>query len=118
MHSQILPFRAPMGYQNSMSGSAGPADDGAISPDRMDARVFAGEPLPSSPPAEVLEEIAAARRTNEELCAHGRRVRFTQDEQSGCPRVELLDDQGKMLRTLSIAEALDMAAGKPLATEV
>lgn len=119
MNSPILPVQGPSGYKNHMSAShaGSSADGGAFRSELASAHAYATEPLPDTPPPEVLEEIAAARRTNEELCAHGRRVRFTQDEQSGCPKVELLDEQGKMLRKLSIAEALDMAAGKPLSPE-
>lgn len=120
MSSPILPVQGPLGYKNPMSPShLGSAEGVAFRSElAASAHAYATEPLPDTPPSEVLEEIRAARRTNEELCARGRRVRFTQDEQSGCPKVELLDEQGNMLRKLSIAEALDMAAGKPLSPEI
>jgi hypothetical protein len=66
-----------------------------------------------TPPPELLEEIAAASRTNEQLRASGRQVRFIQDG-NGQITIELQGAEGEMLRSLSIAEALDMAAGKPL----
>lgn len=65
------------------------------------------------PPPELLEEIAAAARTNERLRASGQNVAFIQDEHSGRVTIELRDGDGALLRTLSVVEALDLAAGKP-----
>ncbi len=70
--------------------------------------------LPASPPQEVLEEMASAAQTYEALCSQGRELRFARDEQSGRTRIEVRDRAGNVLKTLSHAQALALAAGTPL----
>jgi hypothetical protein len=70
--------------------------------------------FPSSPPQEVLEEMGSASHTYEALSAQGRELRFARDEQSGRTRIEVRDRAGNMLRTLTHAQALALAAGTPL----
>jgi hypothetical protein len=70
--------------------------------------------LPSSPPQEVLDQMASAARTHEELSAQGRELRFSRDERSGRTKIEVRDRGGNVLRTLSPAQALEVAAGAPL----
>jgi hypothetical protein len=70
--------------------------------------------IPSSPPPEVLDQMASAAQTHEALSAQGRELRFSRDEQSGRTRIEVRDRSGNVLRTLSPAEALAVAAGAPL----
>jgi hypothetical protein len=62
----------------------------------------------------VLEEMAGAAHTYEALSAQGRELRFARDEQSGRTRIEVRDRAGNVLRTLSPAQALALAAGTPL----
>ena len=116
MSSPIPPIHGPSG--SHISGSPAPARgcDGTSFRSELEAgRLEAlGRAHSDAPPPEVLEEIAAAARTNEQLRASGRHVRFTEDEHSGRIGIELQGSEGKMLRELSIAEALDLAAGKRL----
>jgi hypothetical protein len=70
--------------------------------------------LPSSPPQEVLDQMAGAARTYEALSSQGRELRFARDEQSGRTRVEVRDRAGNVLKTISPAQALAVAAGAPL----
>ncbi|HEX5308095.1 MAG TPA: hypothetical protein VFW38_03350 [Solirubrobacteraceae bacterium] len=72
----------------------------------------AGETSTQCPPPELLEEIALAARTNDRLRASGQNVAFIQDEHSGKLTIELRGGDGSVLRTLSVSEALDLAAGK------
>ncbi|MCW3019708.1 MAG: hypothetical protein JWN10_2016 [Solirubrobacterales bacterium] len=65
------------------------------------------------PPPYVLEQIAAAGRIDEELRDGGRQLRFLTAE-DGRTRIELQDRDGNPHRTLSVAEALELAAGRPL----
>ncbi len=67
-----------------------------------------------SPPAEVLEQMAQAARTYEGLSAQGRELSFVRDHASGRTTVEVHDRLGNLLKRLSLAEALDVAAGAPL----
>ena len=70
--------------------------------------------FPSSPPPEVLDQMGNAARTYEALCSQGRELRFARDEQSGRTRIEVRDRAGNVLKTLSPAQALALAAGTPL----
>jgi hypothetical protein len=70
--------------------------------------------MPPSPPQEVLEQMAGAARTYETLSSQGRELRFARDEQSGRTRVEVRDRAGNVLKTLTHAQALALAAGTPL----
>lgn len=72
------------------------------------------ETFPSSPPQEVLDEMDGAARIHDSLRAMGRELRFAHDEQSGRMTIQVRDHGGRVLRTISPSEALDIAAGKPL----
>jgi hypothetical protein len=113
MSSPILPTESPQGSPPPTPSAPGGGSGGVAFESELRAheQVLAG--ADEAPPPEVLEEIAAAGRTNEELRAAGRQVRFIQDESQNIT-IELRGPQGELLRTLSVAEALDLAAGKPL----
>ncbi len=70
--------------------------------------------LPSSPPPEVLEQMADAAQRYDELTSQGRELRFARDAESGRTRIEVRDRAGHLVKTLSPAQALDVAAGAPL----
>lgn len=70
--------------------------------------------LPLSPPEEVLDQMAHAARIHGELSSQGRELRFSRDAQSGRTRIEVRDRGGNVLKTLSPAQALEVAAGAPL----
>ena len=58
--------------------------------------------------------MAGAAQTYQALSAQGRELRFARDEQSGRTRIEVRDRAGNVLRTLTQAQALALAAGTPL----
>lgn len=70
--------------------------------------------FPSGPPPEVLEEMASAARAHDALRAQGRELHFAHDAGSGRMTVQVRDNSGHVLRTISPSEALEVAAGKPL----
>jgi hypothetical protein len=70
--------------------------------------------IPSSPPPEVLEQMAGAARIYERLSAQGRELRFAREPSSGRTTIEVRDRRGNFLQRLSPAQALDVAAGAPL----
>jgi uncharacterized FlaG/YvyC family protein len=70
--------------------------------------------FPSSPPQSVLDEMASAARVHDTLRAQGRELHFAHDAQSGRMTIEVRDNGGHVLRTISPSEALEVAAGKPL----
>jgi hypothetical protein len=76
-------------------------------------RALSDEPLETSPPHEVLDQIEAAGRISRQLRESGHEMRFSV-EQGGRVRIELEDREGKTVRSLLATEALDIAVGKPL----
>ena len=72
------------------------------------------EAIPSSPPPEVLAQMASAARTYDQLSSQGRELRFARDADSGRTTIEVRDRSGNVLKRLSPAQALDVAAGAPL----
>jgi hypothetical protein len=65
--------------------------------------------LPSAPPPEVIAQTAGA--TYENLRAQGYEVHYSYDEQSHKTTVQLRDASGTVVKTLSPAEAVDLAMG-------
>jgi hypothetical protein len=74
---------------------------------------LAGDPPAGDPPPEVMDQIAAAGRISRQLHESGHELRFS-DDPGGRVTVELRDREGNAVRTMKIAEALEIAAGKPL----
>ncbi|HEY4809466.1 MAG TPA: hypothetical protein VIH71_00265 [Solirubrobacteraceae bacterium] len=66
------------------------------------------------PPPELLEQIAVAGAIEEQLRESGRQLRFSLQANGERTRIELVDCDGNVMRRLSTAEALELAAGKPL----
>jgi hypothetical protein len=66
------------------------------------------------PPQDLLEQIAAAAGFEERLREGGHHLRFHTEAHGTPPRIELHDRDGNAVRTLSTAEALELAAGVPL----
>ncbi len=65
-----------------------------------------------TPPPEVLDQMAHADEINSRLRAEGREVRFAISSDGCSLQIELCDSHGKLLRTLSIAEAAALAEGE------
>jgi hypothetical protein len=75
-------------------------------------RVELSSDIPASPPLDVLEQVAVAGRTLEELHERGRELRFATDHPAGSLVIEVRDLDGNVLRTIGPAEALDIAMGE------
>jgi hypothetical protein len=126
MTSQILPFNGP----STPSGSSRkvPFTRG----DRSEPTTFESELAASDrvlwskaggaaegladggvPPTEVLDQIAAAGRISRQLGESGHELRFSEGE-GGRVKVELADSEGNTVKSMSVSEALEIAAGKPL----
>jgi hypothetical protein len=116
MSSPIAPIQnpagaAPLGAAAASARAAGaPAPPGAAA---LQSSV-ALDAIPSSPPPEVLDQMAGAAQVYERLSAQGRELRFARDEASGRTTIEVRDRRGNILKRLSPAQALDVAAGAPL----
>ncbi len=116
MSSPITPSQGPIVAQpvrptNAARASTAPQGTGA--PFALEPTLSLGA-FPSSPPPEVLDQMGSAAHTYETLSAQGRELRFARDEQSGRTRIEVRDRAGNVLRTLTHAQALALAAGTPL----
>jgi hypothetical protein len=94
---------ASRGARTRASGNAARA--GSVAP------AASVQAIPSSPPAAVLEQMAQAHHIYEQLAAEGKSLHFDHD-QAGRATVEMRDSNGAPLRTLSLSEALDLAAGE------
>lgn len=115
MSSPITPVQGPLGLSNPMS----------IPEDLLlDMAAFASELMEGDyaldcelalggPPPEVLDQMAEAGRISRQLRECGHELRFS-TEQGEPVTVELQDREGKTVRRMLVAEALEIAAGKPL----
>jgi hypothetical protein len=65
------------------------------------------------PPPEVLDQIAAAGRISRQLRESGHELRFSEGR-GGRVTVELSDREGNTVKSMSVSEALEIAAGKPV----
>lgn len=77
-----------------------------------DFRVTLSQEL-EGPPPEVRAQVRDAARRWEELRAMGRELRFERDEETGRIVVQVLDLEGRVLRTVPPSEALEIAMGAP-----
>jgi hypothetical protein len=69
------------------------------------------------PPPEVLDQIALAGEIEEMLRADGEQLHFPATAAGERIRIEVHDRQGALLRTLSVAEALEIASGTAAGSE-
>lgn len=95
----------PITLSAAVSAAQDPADERVI---------YTDDPAAGSPPAEVLLEVRHAAEAHERLRESGRTVRFETSPEGGPPTIELCDADGCPCRRLSPAEAIDLAAGRPL----
>jgi hypothetical protein len=116
MSSPILPPQGPTSSRPPLAPSSSrhltsvsPSAPAAGSEPTVSVDTF-----PSSPPPEVLDQMAAAAATYESLRAQGHELHFGHDPQSGRLAIELHDRDGNAVRDVSPSEALELAGGKPL----
>jgi hypothetical protein len=127
MNSPIMPITGPLDLAATASTAEhlGPVDLAATASSADDVSALVSEltdseatfaPLASrgAPPPHVLEEIAAAAAVHEQLRERGRHMRFFTATPGEHARLEIRDDDGKLVRTVSIAEAVELAAGRRL----
>ncbi len=116
MSSPITPSQGPVAAQPvrpTDAARAPAAHRGTRAPFALEPTVSLSA-FPSSPPQEVLDQMGSAAHTYETLSSQGRELRFARDQQSGRTRIEVRDPAGNVLRTLTHAQALALAAGTPL----
>lgn len=116
MSSPILPPQGPTSSRPPLAPSA----SRRLTSVNPSAATVGSEPtvsvdtFPSSPPPEVLDQMAAAASAYESLRAQGHELHFSHDLQGGGIAIELHDREGNVVRNVSPSEALELAGGKPL----
>ncbi len=93
------------------SPSAAPTDVSARDFDRDEPSI---EETESSPPPEVLDQMARADEINSRLRERGLELVFALSADGGSLQIELRDSSGHLLRVLTAAEAADLASGGDL----
>jgi hypothetical protein len=83
---------------------------GGTRPASVDSSVSL-EAVPATPPQEVLEQMAEAGQRYEALSAQGQELHFTRDADGNVATLEVRGAGGEVLKSLSLAEAVDLAAG-------
>jgi hypothetical protein len=112
MSSPIVPLQSTAAGTPVRAGTAAEHPTCSFA-EALDSSV-ALEAIPSSPPPEVLDQMASAAQTYERLSSQGRELRFAREQSSGRMTIEVRDRGGNVLKRLSPAEALEVAAGAPL----
>jgi len=115
MSSPILPVEGPSGPPVDVPSATTSAEDiGAFASALAEGETtLALAASRGGPPPEVLGQIAAAATVAERLREGGHQLRFMPAEPGGRTRIEIHDRDGNVVRTLSIAQALEIAAGNP-----
>jgi hypothetical protein len=116
MSSPILPIRGLSGLPTDMPSVATSTEDIDALVSEMTASGPSRGVIASrgGPPPDLLEQIAAAGEIEEQLRSGGHRLRFSSMPSGQRTLIEVCDCDGNAVRTVSAAEALDIAAGKPL----
>ena len=98
VHPAVGPVAADAGAPRRATAPAGPP---AVTADVVS----------STPPDEVLDEVADAARRAEEFAERNRELHFAKDPSSGRIVVQVRDLDGNVLRTIPPSEALDVMSG-------
>lgn len=67
--------------------------------------------VPSSPPVDVMREVAAAGERVERLRENDRELRFSLNHDTGRVQIEVRDLAGSLIREIPPSEALDAMSG-------
>jgi len=113
MSSPIVPTQGPtLSEARAMPASSQMVDPTAFYAQLRSNGRITSQAIPDSPPAEVLDQIAAAERVSQQLTASGHHLQFD-TVKDGRASVQVKGPDGEHLRNVSVAEALDIVAGKP-----
>jgi hypothetical protein len=114
MSSPILPTSDLQGSSTDMPSSDSGAAGVAVYASELEETALALVASRGGPPPEVVDQIAAASRVEAELRESGQHLRFFAAGGGERTEIEIHDRDGNALRTLSITEVIELAAGKPL----
>jgi hypothetical protein len=114
MSSPILPIQGPSGPRCADCATTVADDvDDLLTRLNADGRALSIAVVRVGPPAEVLEQIAAAGAIEQRMRAAGQRVRFVPAAPGERTQAEIHDRDGSV-RPLTLSEACELAAGRPL----
>jgi hypothetical protein len=114
MSSPILPVQGARGTSSPIrSRDADVNDQAFVAELSASDRVLAIEAGRGGPPAEVLDQIATASRISEKLSEDGIHPRFS-TRRGQRVAIEFLDTEKNSVSNVSVAEALEIAVGRPL----
>jgi uncharacterized FlaG/YvyC family protein len=98
-----------------LGGIGGPAPARDVQRDRVQPsatdRFDLSSSIPSSPPAEVLEALDTAARVLEELASRRLSLRFEYDDSRNQVHVQVMSEDGKVVREIPPSALADIAAG-------
>jgi len=116
LSSPILPIQGPPGPSSPTGSGRTEAGDPAafLAALATGDRGLSIEATRGGPPPEVLDQVAAAAAFNEQLRVNGQEIRFRAPDSGGRVSIEVHDKEGGTVRTISVAEAIELAAGRPL----
>ncbi len=106
-----------IGTQRALAPTRSTPPDGARPTTRGASfadHLVAVDAIPATPPDEVLNAMGVAADAYDQLAASGRQLHFGIDQASGKVVVQLHDDNGSMLSTVSPSKALEVAAGESI----
>jgi hypothetical protein len=111
-----MPLKGPEGSHSITASAPAVKSEGGTFASELEASERAGtvEVQRSAPPLEVLDQMAAAARVHDQMQQEGRELRFSVDGSVAGVAIELHDAETDTTTALTSAQALDIAAGKPL----
>ena len=110
-----MSFEVPpvSGAEHVMSVQATQRTDKPVAATREDNAVQV-DMIPSSPPAELHDQIDAASQRVDELRSQGRELHFAYDKTTQRVQIQVRDLDGNVLRTIPPSKALEVASGATL----
>jgi hypothetical protein len=116
MSSPIMPIEDCSAMSSDAPSAGSSAEDIAafVSGLAAERTPLAVDARRGGPPLEVLEQMAAAGRIDAQMRETGQYLRFLPAAHGEHTRIEIHDREGKLVKSLSTAEAIELAAGKTL----
>ncbi len=110
-----MSFEVPpvSGAEQVMPAQATRRTDKQVAATREDSAVQV-DMIPSSPPAELHDQIDAAGQRVDELRSQGRELHFAYDKSTQRVQIQVRDLDGNVLRTIPPSKALEVASGASL----
>ncbi len=117
MNSPIMPTEGPLELADAAPSAGSDADDLTTLVSELTVSEATFVPLASrgTPPPQVLDQMGAAGAIHDQLRDRGRHVRFFAGAPGEHARLEIRDDDGNLMRIVSMTEAVELAAGRRLA---